>query len=135
MKNKPQSFEEYSETFDSHTASLMYETRSFIMKSVPGMEENIKWGVPFYSYLGNVCFINTTKKEGYLIEIGFYRGKELSNKQKILEGDTKLIKKVFLRDKSDLGKKKIKLIEVIQEAVMLNELGPLKLPKPRKKYY
>lgn len=131
---KPATYEEFTELLDADIKELMEEARRFILNSIPGIEENIKWGVPFYSSLGNICYLNTTKSKEHLLEIGFYRGKELSNEQGILEGDTKLIKKVFIKDKKDFSRKKKQFNEVLQEALTLNEAGPLKMPKPRKKY-
>ncbi len=99
---------------------LMTGVRTIILKTIPDVEESIKFTVPFYSYQGLLCYLSPLKKKDG-IYIGFTKGYLMSDESGIFSGkDLKQIRHIQFRKKSDI---KIKLLkEYLEEAAMLNEL-------------
>ena len=104
---------------------LFWLIHDFIEKLLPaGLEASIKWNIPFYSYKGMLCYLNPRKK--YALDIGFYRGIELSNKSGILEGDGKQVRLIRIKNKGDFLKKEIAIRDTVLEAALLNEQSNFK---------
>ncbi len=99
---------------------LMLEVRSIIWKTVPDIEETIKFTVPFYSRKGLLCYLSPLKtKDG--IYIGFTKGFLMSDESGIFTGkNLKQIRHIEFRKNSDIKKKLLN--NYLEEAVMLNEL-------------
>ncbi len=89
--------------------------RQLIKSISPEIREEFKWKVPYYSYRGNLCYLNERKGT---VEIGFARGKELS-KRSILSGDGKEVRHIKYTAAHEPDEETV--IEVIKEAMYLNE--------------
>lgn len=126
-KARPESADNYYERItNDELRELALATRFIIKRTLPKVEECIKWDLPFYSLNGNLCYINLRKGKR-TVELGFYRGVHLSNANGLLQGDGKLIKHVILNPNEDVPVEGIK--EILHEAAALNQQGPLKLKR------
>lgn len=101
---------------------LALAVRHIIKQTLPGVEESIKWAVPFYMHSGNLCYIQVRRQK---VELGFYRGVQLSNTNGLLQGDGKLVKHIIFSLDDDIPVKQVQ--EILLEAARLNEKGPLKM--------
>jgi hypothetical protein len=100
---------------------LLQRLRHCILQAAPQVEERFIYKCPFYYYLGQMCYMSTTKKGA--VYLGFVKGMHLSNDQGLFaEPDTKQIRKVFF----NLGQPfpEDGLRELLQEAILYNELKP-----------
>ncbi|QHL87260.1 hypothetical protein GU926_07375 [Nibribacter ruber] len=95
--------------------------RQFVLQAAPQVEERFIYKCPFYYYLGQMCYMSTTKTGS--VYLGFVKGLHLSNDQGLFaEADTKQIRKVFFRP--GLPFPEAALRELLQEAILYNELKP-----------
>lgn len=88
-----------------------------------GLIEEIKWGVPVYTYNGkNVVTVNALKESA---NIGFFKGVLLTDKHKILQqqGNLQSDRLVKFRNVTDIEKLKDVLKEYIIEAIEIEESG------------
>ncbi len=98
----------------------MIEVRAIIWKTIPDVEETIKFTVPFYSRQGLLCYLSPLKKKDG-IYIGFTKGYLMSDESGIFAGkDLKQIRHIEFRKSLDIKKKMLR--EYLEEAMMLNEL-------------
>ncbi len=99
---------------------LMAAVRAVILKTIPDVEEMIKYTVPFYTRKGLFCYLSPLKKKDG-IYIGFAEGYRMSDESGILTGkDLKQIRHMEFRKPSDI---KVRLLKkYLLEAAMLNEL-------------
>jgi hypothetical protein len=78
--------------------------------------ESIKYGIPFYTYHGLLCYLNP--KRDY-VDFGFCRGVQLSDEAGLLYGDNKEIRKVKVTQLT--GPLVQSLRQLVQEALLVNE--------------
>jgi len=90
--------------------------RIIILQVGPQIEETIKYNVPFYSYHGRLCFLNT--RDG-VVELGFCQGAFLSNEQGYLVGEGKEVRHARMKSLADIDQGAIQAL--LQEAILLNE--------------
>lgn len=92
------------------------------------LKEEIKWGVPVYTYEGkNVITVNALKHSA---NIGFFKGALLKDSQKILEqqGNIKSARIIRFTQTSEIEKKEEILKTYILESIELEKKGE-KVPK------
>ena len=109
--------ETYLEKLRPEIQELVRALREVILSASPGIQESIKWSIPFYTYKGLLCYINPAKNH---VSLGFCRGAELSNTQALLTGNGKEVRHIIVRSTDDIRREK--LSSVIHEAVILNEI-------------
>ncbi len=125
-KPKPENADNFFERIENaEVREMALAVRHVIKRTLPQVEECVKWELPFFSYHGNLCYINI-RKDGRVV-LAMYRGIHLSNKSGLLEGDGKLIKHVVLHPAEDLPLAGIQ--EILLEAAALNQAGPLKMKR------
>ncbi len=90
--------------------------RKLILDAAPQVGESIKYGIPFYTYHGLLCYLNP--KPDY-VDFGFCRGVELSDEASLLYGDNKEIRKVKVAQLT--GPLAESLRQLVQEALLVNE--------------
>ena len=116
--------EEFIYNYEGETLEVMKYLHGLMMDQ-PGISSKISFKIPFYYRNSWICYINPLKKGG--IEFVFTRGKELSNEQGILEArGRKEVTGIRLKTLEDIPQES--LIEVIQEAILLDESVPYKSP-------
>lgn len=102
-----------------------------LLISFPDIEAKLRYKIPFYFRKSWICYLNPIKKTG--IELCFTRGNELSNAQGILAArERKQIRGIILERVEDIPTETI--IEILQEAFLLDETVPYKSKNRKKKY-
>jgi len=109
--------ERYIEDAPEKYRETLYVLREIILNSSPFIEEKIAYTVPFFKHFGMLCYI-THGKRG--VEVGFWRGNELSDVQGALTRDERKIVRSLVYQKPEDIDEQI-LMEILQEAMMLNE--------------
>ena len=85
------------------------------MKSLPGIKEEIKWGMPCYNFEGrNICYFCITKNH---VGLGFYEGKYLTDRFHLFEGEGKTLRHTKFKTNNDLRKQVI--TQWIREAAII----------------
>lgn len=90
--------------------------RKLILDAAPHVGESIKYGIPFYTYHGLLCYLNP--KPDY-VDFGFCRGVQLSDEAGLLCGDNKEVRKVKITQLD--GPVAQSLRQLVQEALLVNE--------------
>lgn len=70
---------------------ILQALREAIHAAGPGLREAIKWGQPTFVGRGNVCYLASYSDH---VNLGFYRGAELPDPRKLLEGTGKALRHV-----------------------------------------
>ena len=97
--------------------AILLRLQRIILASAPQLEEKISYRVPFYFYLGRLCYLNPHKRG---VDIGFCRGFELSNEQGLLQAKDRVeIKTITYTSAVEIDEKPLR--EILQEALLLNE--------------
>ena len=93
----------------------LWTLRKLIFDAAPQVGESIKYGIPFYTYYGLLCYLNA--KQDYL-DFGFCRGVALSDEAGLLYGDNQEIRKVKVGQLT--GPLVQSLRQLVQEALLVN---------------
>jgi hypothetical protein len=116
--------EEYINGFEGDRLEVMRYLHDLMMDQ-PGISCKISFKIPFYYRNSWICYIYPQKKGG--IEFVFTRGHELSNDQGLLDAKgRKEVAGIMLKKLNDIPQQG--LLEVIQEAILLDESVPYKSP-------
>jgi hypothetical protein len=116
--------EEFIYRHEGDTVEVMKYLHDLMMDQ-PGIRSKITFKIPFYYRNSWICYIYPQKKGG--IEFVFTRGHELSNEQGILDArGRKEVAGILLKTMEDIPTES--LLEVIQEAILLDESVPYKSP-------
>ena len=85
------------------------------------LEAKIRYKIPFYYGRSWICYLNPLKNDG--VELAFPRGYELSNEQGILMSkDRKMVLGIEFYSVEEIPTDT--LLEIIQEAIILDETVP-----------
>ena len=109
--------EKYIEDAPEKYRETLCVLREIILNSSPFIEEKIAYTIPFFKHFGMLCYIAHGKRG---VEVGFWRGNELSNEQGALTNDERKIVRSLVYQKVEDIDQQI-LMEILQEAMMLNE--------------
>ena len=98
---------------------MMTILRSWILDLGSHTQEKISYKIPYYSFYGTMCFLSP-QEDG--VDLGFTKGYELSNEQKILESrGRKLVRSVTLHSVAELEENEDTIRHMLNEAAILNE--------------
>ena len=98
---------------------MMTILRSWILDLGPHTQEKISYKKPYFSFYGTMCFLNP-HAEG--VDLGFTKGYELSDEQKILESKgRKQVKTITFHSVAELEETDEAIRHVLNEAAILNE--------------
>jgi hypothetical protein len=93
--------------------------REIILSSSPAIEEKFSYKVPFYHYMGALCYINKNKDSVY---IGFVKGNQLEDEYDLLEkGDRKQIRIINFKSVTGISQQQLRFF--LNQAMLLNELN------------
>ena len=95
---------------------ILSALRIIILQAGPYIEETIKYGIPYYSYHGRLCFLNP--RDG-AVELGFCQGALLSNDQGLLVGEGKEVRHVRIKTLAAIDQAALEAL--LQEAILFNE--------------
>ncbi len=97
--------------------SILSALRIIIFQEALYVEESMKYGLPFYSYYGRLCFLNPS--DGAVV-LGLCKGALLSNAQGLLEGVGKEVRHIRIKKLADIDQAALQTL--LQEAMLLNEM-------------
>jgi hypothetical protein len=115
----------------SETQQVIAErVRRLLFTLIPDIEEKLSFKIPFYHYFGMFCYINAIPGG---IDLGFCRGKDLTDEFSSLEGKGRaIVASVSLYAVSDIHKKEVR--EIIVAAALWNaEARKKKIPMVKKR--
>lgn len=105
---------------------VLKRLRSIVHKGCPGVEETIKWGMPFFEYHGAICFMAAFKHHA---AFGFRRRDRLDDPKGVLkkpasEGGEAMGHLGRITSLNDLPSEN-SLLPIIRQAAVLNEASAL----------
>jgi len=97
--------------------------RELILKTAPEVTEEWKWGVPVWSYKGNVVSSGVFKDH---VKLNFFKGASLKDPKKLFNAglEAKASRGIDLTENSKIDE--VALKDLIREAVALNNAGKKK---------
>ena len=116
--------DDYIESRDKSLKSLLAHLRKVIIFSHPNIREQISWNTPFFYCFDHLCYLSISKKTKG-VEVCFVKGFHLNNESGLLDAkDRKLVKGVTFISLADYKEKEEVFLEILQEAVLFNEMNP-----------
>ena len=101
----------------------MLRLRQLILDAAPFIEEKFEYHICIYYRYSWVFYLTWNPKRAE-VDLGFNRGFELSNEQGLLEAKKrKVVKTIAFQTLSDVNQKQEALKEIIQEAILLDEIA------------
>lgn len=101
----------YLSIYDSEVCNLAISLRNFLLKNLPGIQEQLdnKAKIIAYGYgpgyKDNICNILLSKNG---VKLGFNRGAELPDPEKLLEGSGKVHRYVVIKTGKDIRSSALK---------------------------
>ena|SRR6185436_11172369 len=96
--------------------AIVQPLHRLVLQAGPGLKAGLKWGMPFYSGNGMVCFIMVAKHH---VNLGFVRGNDLKDPKKVLTaGTSKTMRALRLTSSQDLQPAVVK--SFVKQAVALD---------------
>ena len=117
MPPPDKSVEGYLATLNDWRRDVVASLRTMIQKAAPKSSENVKWSQPVYEHHGPFAWIKAHAKH---VNLGFWRGVELPDPRKLLEGTGNRMRHIKLGSLKDAGKKELQ--ELVRVAAKLNEI-------------
>lgn len=117
MPPPDKSVEGYLATLNDWRRDVVASLRKMIQKAAPKASENVKWSQPVYEHHGPFAWIKAHAKH---VNLGFWRGVELPDPRKLLEGTGNKMRHIKLGSLKDAGKKELQ--ELVRVAAKLNEI-------------
>ncbi len=95
--------------------ALIQKLRAFVKAQAPQLKEQIKWGNICWIGKSNVCWIIVYKDH---VDFGFFKGAELKDSKKLLEGTGKGLRHVKVKAAGDIKEKEFAAL--LKEAIALD---------------
>lgn len=110
--------EHFIENIQSNTLrQAAEELRMLIFACVPDVQERLKYGIPFYSCKGDICYLTPQKKK---LVLGFVQGVKLRPRPGVLVAeDRKQIRHLVFEKQEDIYAELV--AEILEEAMRYNE--------------
>lgn len=100
----------------AESKAIVQPIHRLILSAAPTLTSGLKWGMPFYSGSGMVCFIMVAKKH---VNLGFTRGGDLKDPKKLLTaGTSKTMRALRFSSPNDIKPAVIK--SFVKQAVVLD---------------
>lgn len=111
---------------------VLEHLRELVHKACPEVEENIKWGMPFFDYKGPLCNMAAFKQHAVF---GFWKGKLIKDsknhlKERAIDGGDAMGHLGKIASLKDLPPDKV-ILDFIKQARKLNDDGVKVSPKPK----
>jgi hypothetical protein len=121
---KFQDIEDFIQSKEINLRPLLAQIRNIIMVSHPQIREQISWNLPFFYCFDHLCYLSVSKKTKG-VEVCFAKGFHIKDEAGVLDAkDRKLVKGITFTDLADFEKREDDFLEVLQEAILLNETQP-----------
>ena len=99
----------------SPVKAIAERLREIVRDASPDLTEHYKWNMPVYAGTKDVCYIGAFKKH---VNLGFYRGAELNDRDNLLEGTGKSLRHVKIASLDDIDKRSLSAL--IKDAVKVD---------------
>lgn len=111
--------DDYLKSQDPELRTNAERLRSIIKKAAPKLDEKMKWGFPCYSGTNDVCNIMVTRA---WIDLGFFRGVDLEDPKKMLEGSGKAMRHIKFHNLDYMDEQAIlKLVKQARPSIPKND--------------
>lgn len=111
--------DEYYQAIQEPHKSIALEARLLLCGTEPDVIEEMKFGVPFYSRQGMVCYMNINKSG---VTIGFICGTQMSDTFGLFSGkSTKLVRHIALPNVDFIRENHDKITNYVIEALVIND--------------
>lgn len=124
---------EFLESLPPAKRKLAMRVREIVLKTDPSIKEAVKWGNLTFTSNGNLAFIYTYNTKDY-INLGFFKGTELSDPGGLLEGTGRTMRHTKIQEEAAINEGQIS--RWIKQALEINRLDTRvskKKSPPRKK--
>jgi hypothetical protein len=105
--------------------------REIILETVLDAKEQIKWGIPFYTQNGLLCYLHYEQKTKRVI-LGLVEGSSIYDKYKLFGTDTQHVKKIYFERNGKIPVAKLKYY--LREAIKINQTKERNFITLRKKH-
>ena len=112
MKPKSEKVDQFIEVLPEKTQEITTYLRNIILETSENFTEEIKWGMPSYGIQKNICYLQPSKNH---VNLGFYFGASLLDKDNLLEGTGKQMRHIRIKKLDEIQPEKIKAL--IQAAI------------------
>ncbi|SOC44569.1 DUF1801 domain-containing protein [Salinicoccus kekensis] len=112
-KRTSEKVDAYIEGLSGEIKVITEELRAIILDTSEELIEELKWGMPNYSYYGLAAYLQTAKSH---VNFGIHNGGKIMDKdtRKLLEGSGEKMKHIKVRSTDDIDRQYFqKLIEAI----------------------
>jgi hypothetical protein len=109
--------DEYVEGLEEWQADIVEGVRRVVLKAAPDTLEVVKWAQPVYESNGPFAYIKAFKNN---VNFGFWRGIDIPDPDKILQGSGDKMRHVKLTRLNDIQEEVLEVF--VKEAIKLNEL-------------
>jgi hypothetical protein len=96
-------------------ADVIHSITEIVQRAAPGVTAVIKWGQPVFEHGGPLAYIRSARNH---VTFGFWRGAEIDDPRRLLEGAGARMKHMKLTKPGDL--KPAALMAMVKHAVRLN---------------
>lgn len=116
MPKKPEpAVARYLAELPDEIGQIASRVRHIVLGSAAGITEELKWGTPWFSKNGRLCYLMANQEH---VTFGFAKGASLNDPDRILEGTGKSMRHVKLRTVADVRPRQFALW--VREAIQLN---------------
>jgi hypothetical protein len=96
---RPTPVDRWFDALNSPMAPVARSVRAFVRSTAPSLTESLKWGQPCFSNEAKVVYVAAFREH---VNLGFYRGAELADPERLLEGTGKGLRHVKVRSTTQL---------------------------------
>jgi len=97
----------YMKSLEPDKLPIVRELRVLIREAIPDSHETIKWGTLVFEKEKIIGAIMVHKNQ---VNLQFWRGSELKDKEGLLQGETQAMRHISFRDVKDIMKGPVKIL-------------------------
>ena len=113
--NGQKTVDEYIAAFDDWRTDAMKRLREVVKEGAPHSAVGIKWAQPVWEWNGPMIWMKASKDH---VSIGFWRGTEMEDPGKVLEGDGDRMRHIKVKSVDEIPADALR--ELVRQAVRLN---------------
>jgi hypothetical protein len=113
--NGQKTVDEYIAAFDDWRTDAMKRLREVVKEGAPHSAVGIKWAQPVWEWNGPMIWMKAAKDH---VSIGFWRGTEMEDPGKVLEGDGDRMRHIKVKSVDEIPADALR--ELVRQAVKLN---------------
>ena len=113
--NGQKTVDEYIAAFDDWRTDAMKRLREVVKEGAPHSAVAIKWAQPVWEWNGPMIWMKAYPKH---VNIGFWRGTEMDDPKKVLQGDGERMRHIKITTVDEIPADALR--ELVKQAVKLN---------------